>query len=75
MPPNVSDYRVSELIADLHGLLDALDLESATFVGHDWGAMLLWQMAMLAPARIDSLVIDMEESAQRMIDALHAMKS
>lgn len=26
-------------------------------------------------ARIDSLVIDMEESAQRMIDALHAMKS
>ncbi len=25
-------------------------------------------------ARIDSLVIDMEESAQRMIDALHAMK-
>lgn len=26
-------------------------------------------------ARIDSLVIDMEESAQRMIDALHAMKA
>lgn len=26
-------------------------------------------------ARIDSLVIDMEESAQRMIDALHAMKT
>ena len=25
-------------------------------------------------ARIDSLVIDMEESAQRMIDALHSMK-
>ena len=57
VPPNVSDYRVSELIADLHGLLDALDLESATFVGHDWGALVLWQMAMLAPERIDKLII------------------
>jgi len=57
VPPNVSDFRVSELIADVHGLLDALDLESATFVGHDWGALLLWQMAMLAPKRIERLVI------------------
>jgi len=57
VPPNVSDYRASELIKDMHGLLDALDLESATFVGHDWGALLLWQMAMLAPERIDKLVI------------------
>ena len=57
VPPNVSDYRASEPIKDLHGLLDALDLESATFVGHDWGALLLWQMAMLAPERIDKLVI------------------
>jgi pimeloyl-ACP methyl ester carboxylesterase len=57
VPPNVSDYRMSELIADVHGLLDALDLESATFVGHDWGALVLWQMAMLAPERMDKLVI------------------
>ena len=57
VPPNVSDYRASELIKDMHGLLDALHLESATFVGHDWGALLLWQMAMLAPERIDKLVI------------------
>ena len=56
-PPNVADYRASELIADIHGLLDALELESAVFVGHDWGALLLWQMAMLAPQRIDKLVI------------------
>ena len=26
-------------------------------------------------SRIDALVIDMEESAQKMVDALHAMKS
>ena len=56
-PPDVADYRMSELIADLHGLLDALELEQATFVGHDWGALVLWQMAMLAPDRIERLVI------------------
>jgi pimeloyl-ACP methyl ester carboxylesterase len=57
VPSNVSDYQMSNLIADVHGLLDALDLESATFVGHDWGALVLWHMAMLAPERIDKLII------------------
>ncbi|MDH3304347.1 MAG: alpha/beta hydrolase [Gammaproteobacteria bacterium] len=57
VPPRVSDYRVEELIADIHGLLDALELQSAVFIGHDMGAILLWQMAMLAPERIDKLVI------------------
>lgn len=57
VPPRVSDYRIDELIADVHGLLDALGLESAIFIGHDWGALLLWQMAMLAPERIEKLVI------------------
>ncbi len=56
-PADLADYRVSQLIADVHGLLDALELDSATFVGHDWGALVLWQMAMLAPERIDKLVI------------------
>jgi len=57
VPPNVSDYRIEELIADTNGLLDALGLQSAVFVGHDWGAILLWQMAMLAPERIDKLIM------------------
>lgn len=57
VPPNVTDYRVDELIADVHGLLDAYELDRATFVGHDWGALLLWQMAMKRPKRIDRLII------------------
>ena len=56
-PPDVADYRMSELIADVDGLLDALELERAIFVGHDWGALILWNMAMLAPQRIERLVI------------------
>lgn len=57
VPTDVRDYRIEELIADIHGLLDALELDSASFVGHDWGALVLWQMAMRAPDRIDRLVI------------------
>jgi pimeloyl-ACP methyl ester carboxylesterase len=57
VPSGVLDYRIEELIADIHGLLDALELESASFVGHDWGSLLLWQMAMRAPERIERQVI------------------
>ena len=57
VPPDVADYRMSELIADVHSLLDALELERAIFVGHDWGALVLWNMAMLAPSRIERLII------------------
>lgn len=57
VPPDASAYRIEELIADVHGLLDALELDSATFAGHDWGALVLWQMAMRTPERIDGLII------------------
>lgn len=57
VPPKVSDFGIDELIADVHGLLDALELDTATFVGHDWGALLLWQMAMKRPQRIERLII------------------
>jgi len=56
-PAGVECYAAAQLIRDLHGLLDALHLKSAVFVGHDWGALLLWQMAMLAPERIEQLII------------------
>lgn len=56
-PSGVDQYCMSELIADLVGLLDALELERAVFVGHDWGALILWHMAMLAPDRIEKLIV------------------
>lgn len=57
VPSGVAAYCLEELIADVQGLLDTLGLESAVFIGHDMGAILLWQLAMLAPERIDRLVI------------------
>lgn len=56
VPGDVDDYGIEALIGDVHGLLDGLEIESATFVGHDWGALVLWYMAQLAPGRIDRLI-------------------
>jgi pimeloyl-ACP methyl ester carboxylesterase len=36
----------------MSGLLDALGEESAIFIGHDWGAFLVWQMAWIHPERV-----------------------
>ena len=55
-PPDVASYAMRNLLQDLNGLMDGLDLESATLVGHDWGALLMWHFAMTAPERVDSLV-------------------
>ena len=55
-PAAVNGYAIEHLLADVNGLLDALELESATFVGHDWGALVLWHMAQVAPERMDRLI-------------------
>ncbi len=56
VPKDVSAYAIEELIADIEGLLDALQLDSAIFVAHDWGALVLWHMAMRLPERIERLI-------------------
>lgn len=55
-PEGIESYDVRETCADMTGLLDALGLERAIFVGHDWGAILLWQMALLHPERMRGFV-------------------
>ena len=51
-PPEIEAYDVVSLCGDLCGLLDALGEESAVFVGHDWGASVVWQLAVLEPRRV-----------------------
>lgn len=52
IPERVEDYDVVSLCGDMTGLLDALDAQQAIFVGHDWGANVVWQLAVLAPERV-----------------------
>jgi pimeloyl-ACP methyl ester carboxylesterase len=51
-PAAVEDYDIVALCGDLCGLLDACGEESAAFVGHDWGAIVVWQLALLHPERV-----------------------
>ncbi|MGD8833023.1 MAG: alpha/beta hydrolase, partial [Pseudomonadales bacterium] len=55
-PEAVEDYDVAHLSGDLVGLLDHFGHESAVFVGHDWGAIVVWNLAMLHPDRVDGVV-------------------
>jgi pimeloyl-ACP methyl ester carboxylesterase len=55
-PTNVDDYDILNLTGDLLGLLDALGEERGVFVGHDWGALVVWQLALLAPERVAGVV-------------------
>ena len=74
-PAGVERYAIAELIDDLHGLLDALELEKAVFVGHDWGALVLWQMAMLAPERIEKLInLNIPHTPRAPIDPIAIMR-
>ncbi len=51
-PAPVDRYDIVHLTGDLLGLLDDIGVERAVFVGHDWGAMVVWQLALMAPDRV-----------------------
>lgn len=55
-PTEVSAYSLAFLVADVVGMLDALSIERAHIVGHDWGAAVAWAVATFAPDRVDHLV-------------------
>ncbi len=55
-PDDVPAYAIEHLTADLAGLLDHFGYEQALFVGHDWGAIVVWNMAMMHPNRVSGVV-------------------
>jgi pimeloyl-ACP methyl ester carboxylesterase len=55
-PPDVADYALTKIVGDVTGIMDALGVQRAHVVGHDWGAAVAWLVAMLAPTRVDHLV-------------------
>ena len=56
-PAGVAAYRLSELVADVLGLVHALGRDKAFVVGHDWGAAVAWQLALTHPDMVEKLVI------------------
>ncbi len=56
-PDQVEDYALSKIVRDVAGIMDALGVERAHVVGHDWGAAVAWLFASLLPQRVDRLVV------------------
>lgn len=50
-------YTIDALVTDLIALLDHLKLRRVHVVGHDWGGLLAWELAMRVPHRCQSLTV------------------
>src|SRR6185436_2133824 len=55
-PAAVASYTQLHLVGDVVGLLDALGEEQAVVIGHDWGAPIAWNTALLRPDRVRGVV-------------------
>ncbi|MFF5232436.1 alpha/beta fold hydrolase [Dactylosporangium sp. NPDC000521] len=55
-PAEVTDYDIAHLSGDLVALLDHFGYEDATFVGHDWGAFVVWGLTLLHPDRVNKVI-------------------
>ena len=56
-PKGVASYQMDTLVADILGLADALGYERFYLAGHDFGAIVSWNLAMRNPERIKRLAI------------------
>jgi len=56
-PADPSSYGMNALTGDVLTVMDYFGVGSASVVGHDWGAVLAWQLAMAAPDRGDRLAV------------------
>ncbi|MEE6163413.1 MULTISPECIES: alpha/beta fold hydrolase [unclassified Mycolicibacterium] len=54
-PHDTQAYALRHLVADLTALLDSLNRDSAVWVGHDWGAAVVWALAAHHPDRCDAV--------------------
>ena len=54
-PQDVRAYRISELSRDVVELVESEDRDSAHVVGHDWGALVAWDLARRQPGVVDRL--------------------
>ena len=74
-PGSVGDYTIQNLIGDVTGMLDALSMEQALFIGHDWGAMVLWQMALLEPERMAGIInLNIPFMPRTLVDPISLMR-
>lgn len=55
-PAEVVAYDIEHLTGDLVALLDHFGYADATFIGHDWGAFVVWSLTLLHPERVSGVI-------------------
>lgn len=55
-PAGLKHYRKQSLADDLLGVLDEMEISSATVVGHDWGGYVAQLLALASPERVVRLM-------------------
>ncbi len=56
-PEDAAAYAMPNLVADVAAVIKAEGRDSATVIGHDWGAAISWNFAFTHPEMLDRLVI------------------
>ena len=56
-PSGVDAYRPVELVADVRELIERQGAPQAAVVGHDWGGLLGWELAIREPEIVSQLVV------------------
>jgi len=56
-PAGVENYDVRLLVGDVIAVIRHLGQPKAIVVGHDWGGVVAWQVAMNVPQMVDRLII------------------
>ena len=54
-PSDVDGYPMSDCVADAVALLDTLGIDRADVVGHDWGSVVSWHLAVSHSTRVRTL--------------------
>jgi pimeloyl-ACP methyl ester carboxylesterase len=55
-PEEVTAYDIAHLTGDMAALLDHYGYDNADFIGHDWGANVVWGLALLHPRRVNRII-------------------
>ncbi|MEM8943023.1 MAG: alpha/beta hydrolase, partial [Pseudomonadota bacterium] len=55
-PEAVDAYAIEHLTGDLVGLAEHFGFEKAWYIGHDWGAIVVWNLALMHPERVTGLI-------------------
>jgi pimeloyl-ACP methyl ester carboxylesterase len=56
-PIKIESYKIEKRVKDIVELVHGLGYAKATIAGHDWGGIIAWSIAIMAPDIVDKLII------------------